>query len=434
MEHSQNLKEALSFQPWIPPIQSEKAIQNRFSDLVRKIKADGNYRFFQLIDREPGSFPKGVRQGDEGKRPVKVWCSNDYLGMGQHPQVLKSAGEALTSGAGSGGSRNISGSSPVHQALEQEMADLHKKESALLFTSGYVANDETLGCMGKLMPELIFLSDEKNHRSLIEGMRRSKCKKVIFKHNDVKDLEEKLSRLPSQSPKVIVFESVYSMDGDISPISDFCRLAKKYGALTYLDESHSVGVYGKTGGGLAEALGCQQEVSIIQAGFGKGYGSTGGYIAGEKNLIDGIRLTAPGFIFTTSLPPSVVAASLESVRHLRHSQEERKRLFQQVKKLREVLKSYKVPLFPSQSHITPVKVGGALACRFVSDDLIQRCGLYLQPINFPSVPKGTERLRVTISASHTDEDIEELGQCLAESFRRAAQFGILNQSNLCQAV
>lgn len=413
-------------------IQSQSAAETlkpvaKFSQMIGRIKAEGRYRVFHPISRQAGRFPAAVRIADSSASPIKVWCSNDYLGMGEHPAVLAAMSSAIAlNGAGSGGSRNISGSSPYHVQLEDALAELHNKEAALLFTSGYVANDESLAAIGKILPEIVFFSDEKNHRSLIEGIRHSGCEKAVFRHNDAADLEAKLAEYPPERPKMVVFESVYSMDGDVAPIPAIAAAARRFGAMTFLDESHAVGVYGDNGGGLARSMAAHDDITVIQGGFGKGFGSTGGYIAGDRDLIDAVRSIAPGFIFTTSLPPSVAAASLASVQHLMTSQAERKKLFRNVRALNRELAAQGLPLLPSQSHIVPVLVGDSVACKFISDELISRFGLYLQPINFPSVPRGQERLRITISASHSEADIVELCSALKDCFAEARTQGLLN--------
>jgi 5-aminolevulinate synthase len=348
-------------------------------------------------------------------REVTVWCSNDYLGMSQHRIVREAMHEAIEAvGAGSGGTRNISGTTHYHVELEAELADLHGKESALLFTSAYIANDSTLSTLQRLMPGLVLFSDEKNHASMIEGIRRGGGEKHIFRHNDVEHLEELLKKVPADAPKIIAFESVYSMDGHMAPISAICDLAEKYGAMTYLDEVHAVGLYGPRGGGLAERDGVMARVDIINGTLAKGFGVMGGYIAASRDICDAIRSFASGFIFTTSLAPVIAAGALASIRHLKASGAERARHQERARTLKSRLKSARLPVMDNPSHIVPVLVGNPVHCKAVTDTLLEHHGIYVQPINYPTVPRGTERMRLTPSPVHTDAHMDQLVAALEE--------------------
>ena len=385
--------------------------QNFFRSELDALRADGNYRSFAELERHRGAFPHATCHNGPGE--VTIWCSNDYLGMGQHPAVLAAMHEALDrTGAGAGGTRNISGTTHDHVLLEAELADLHGKEAALLFTSGYVSNWAALGTLASHIPDCVVLSDALNHASMIEGIRHSRAKKVIWNHNDVADLEAKLAALPLEQPKLIAFESVYSMDGDIAPIREICDLADKYNAMTYLDEVHAVGLYGPRGGGIAEREGLMDRLTVIEGTLGKAFGVVGGYIAASAELCDFVRSFASGFIFTTALPPAIAAGAAASIRHLKQSSAERESQQAKVAQVRARLDAIGLPHIDNPSHIIPVMVGDPMKCKFISDVLLRDHGIYIQPINYPTVPKGTERLRITPSPVHTAEDIDRLVQAL----------------------
>jgi 5-aminolevulinate synthase len=389
----------------------ERVLQQRLESLHR----EGRYRVFADLKRRRGSFPLAEHFAANGSREITVWCSNDYLGMGQHPAVLAAMHEALdAAGAGSGGTRNISGTTHYHVELESELADLHGKEAALLFTSAYIANDATLSTLLKLVPGTVVFSDERNHASMIEGIRRGKCEKQIFRHNDIDDLEAKLKKYPKGTPKIIAFESVYSMDGHIAPITAICDLAEKHGATTYLDEVHAVGLYGPRGGGISERDGVMNRVDIINGTLAKGFGVMGGYIAGSRALCDAIRSFASGFIFTTSLAPVIAAGALASIRHLKTSTLERARHQERVHALKKALTLKRLPVMDNPSHIVPVMIGCPVHCKAVTDALLDQYGIYVQPINYPTVAKGTERMRLTPSPAHTDEQMAHLIHALDE--------------------
>jgi len=392
-------------------------LEGVFQQRLETLHREGRYRTFADLKRRRGFFPVAEHFAANGAREVTVWCSNDYLGMGQHPTVLAAMHEAIDAvGAGSGGTRNISGTTHYHVELEAELADLHNKQAALLFTSAYVANDATLSTLAKLVPGTVVFSDEKNHASMIEGIRRGQCEKQIFRHNDVADLEAKLQAFPKAAPKIIAFESVYSMDGHIAPIAAICDLADKYGALTYLDEVHAVGMYGPRGGGIAERDGVMDRVDIINGTLAKGFGVMGGYIAGSRDLCDAIRSFASGFIFTTSLAPAIAAGALASIRHLKTSTLERARHQERVRALKRSLSAKKLPVMDNPSHIVPVMVGCPIRCKAVTDTLLHQYGIYVQPINYPTVSKGTERMRLTPTPAHSDEQMASLVHALDELY------------------
>jgi 5-aminolevulinate synthase len=391
-----------------------------FNDQLDVLKKEGNYRVFANLERARGQFPKAYNISSE-RNEVTVWCSNDYLGMGQHPSVVSAMKDAADKyGTGAGGTRNISGTNYLHTLLEGDLAALHNKESALLFTSGYVSNLATLSTLGSRIPNAVILSDEANHASMIEGIRHSGAKKIIWKHNDAYDLDKKLASLPKSVVKIVAFESIYSMDGDISPIKDIVEVAEKYNALTYLDEVHAVGLYGATGAGIAEQEGLSDRITLIEGTLGKAFGVAGGYITGSVALCDFIRSFASGFIFTTALPPAVVSAARAAVFHLKGSNFERFAQRRQVNLLKKELTKAGIPFLNNSSHIIPVMIKDPIKCRQIADILMNEYGIYVQPINYPTVPKGTERLRFTPSPLHTDADVNHLVVALSELWSQCA--------------
>ncbi|MEM7527475.1 MAG: 5-aminolevulinate synthase [Pseudomonadota bacterium] len=385
-----------------------------FKARIDDLHDEGRYRVFHELERHKGQFPRATRHNTRSnRRDVTVWCSNDYLGMGQHPNVIEAMKCAIDQcGAGAGGTRNISGTNIHHVTLEQELADLHNKEAALLFTSGYVSNWAALGTLGSQMPGAVILSDALNHASMIEGIRHSRADKAIWKHNDVEDLDAKLAAIEPGRPKIVAFESVYSMDGDIAPIAEILDVCEAHGALSYIDEVHAVGMYGPRGGGVAEREGLMDRITVIEGTLGKAFGVMGGYIAASAALCDFVRSYASGFIFTTALPPAVAAGAATAIRHLKDSSDERDLQKRNVAELRRRLDAIGIPHLPNPSHIVPVMVKDPVKCKWISDRLLDEWGIYVQPINYPTVPRGTERLRFTPGPLHTMEDIDRLAEAL----------------------
>jgi 5-aminolevulinate synthase len=390
-----------------------------FANALARLKEERRYRVFADLERQAGHFPRAVWHSPDGPRNVIVWCSNDYLGMGQHPKVIGAMVETATRmGTGAGGTRNIAGTNHPLVALEHELADLHGKEGALVFTSGYVSNETGISTIAKLLPDCLILSDAFNHNSMIEGVRQSGCHKQIFRHNDMGHLEALLKAADPKRPKLIVFESLYSMDGDVSPINRICDLAQHYGAMTYLDEVHAVGMYGPRGGGMAEQQGAMGRVDVIEGTLAKAFGCLGGYIASRAALIDAVRSYAPGFIFTTALPPAICAAATAAIRHLKTSSFERQRHQDRAARVKAVLGAAGLPVMPNDTHIVPVLVGNAEKCKEATDLLLADHGIYIQPINYPTVPKGTERLRITPTPFHEDAVIDTLAEALVDVWER----------------
>jgi 5-aminolevulinate synthase len=390
-----------------------------FSGALARLRDERRYRVFADLERQAGRFPRAIWHSPDGARDVIVWCSNDYLGMGQHPKVIGAMVETATRmGTGAGGTRNIAGTNHPLVNLEHELADLHSKEAALVFTSGYVSNETGISTIVKLMPNCLILSDALNHNSMIEGVRQSGAEKKIFRHNDMAHLEELLRAADPARPKLIVFETLYSMDGDVAPTGQICDLAERYGAMTYADEVHAVGMYGPRGGGQAELQGTMARIDVVEGTLAKAFGCLGGYIAAKRDLIDAVRSYAPGFIFTTALPPAICAAAAAAIRHLKASSFERERHQERAARVKAVLNAAGLPVMPSDTHIVPVLVGDPEKCKEATDLLLEEHGIYIQPINYPTVPKGSERLRITPSPYHEDALIDALAEALVDVWGR----------------
>jgi 5-aminolevulinate synthase len=390
-----------------------------FADALVPLRQERRYRVFAELERIAGRFPFATWHSPHGAREVAIWCSNDYLGMGQHPKVVGAMVEAATRvGTGAGGTRNIGGTSSALRRLERELADLHGKAAALVFTSGYVSNQTGISTIAGLIPDCLILSDELNHNSMIEGVRRSGVEKAIWRHNDVADLERLLAAAAPRRAKLIVFESLYSMDGDVAPIQSICDLAERYGAMTYCDEVHAVGMYGPRGAGVAAREGAMDRIDVIEGTLAKAFGCLGGYIAGTANLVDAVRSYAPGFIFTTALPPPICAAATAAIRHLKGSEWERGRHKERAARVKSILTAAALPVMPSDTHIVPLMVGDPEKCRAASDLLLSEHDIYIQPINFPTVARGTERLRITPTPFHDDALIDRLAEALVDVWLR----------------